>query len=74
MVSRDEGRGRRRVGGWPEKGGGVPGGLDDVFAGKYGPFSNEFGEIQPHDSALKDCWFRQEKRAVPSRPIMTKPL
>ena len=41
VVSIDEVRGGRHVGGWPEKGGDVPGGLDDVFAGQVGPFCNE---------------------------------
>ena len=56
MVSIDEVRGGRHVGGWPEKGGDVPGGLDDVFAGQVGPFCNEDWDIHSHDSALEDCW------------------
>ena len=47
MASRDEGGGGRRVGGRLEKGGDVPGGLDDVFAGQVGPLCNEVWDIQP---------------------------
>ena len=47
VASGDEGRVRHRVGGWPEKLGDVPGGLDDVFAGQAGPFCNKVWYIQP---------------------------
>ena len=47
VASVDEGRGGRCVGGWPEKGGDVPGGLDDIVAGQAGPLCDKFWGIHP---------------------------
>ena len=47
VAIRYEGRGGLRVGGWTGKGGDVPGGLDDVFAGQVGPFCIKVWDIHP---------------------------
>ena len=47
VASVDEGRGGRCVGGWPEEGGDVPGGMYDVFPGQAGPFCNKIWDIHP---------------------------
>ena len=42
-----EGKGGRRVGGWPDEGGDVTGGLYDVFPGQAGPLCNKIWDIHP---------------------------